>query len=221
MPSEMTEINHRALAEVIEAFVALEQRPPRTVLLLSPSLADVVFVGRCFPRSRLLVATRETWDLNQRFPAAGRVDLVIASNVFHYAPDPARWFANVLGMTRYFMLQDLITRRRSTTADGLCDDGDSVRYSFGSRGEASSFAGAYDLSPLEAQIEVFKPFDGGRNEHHPLPLSAPRHYCALIRSAQAAEPPTPLRGNDYWKYRLPAIRLRLRIAQRRLRGRPI
>jgi len=207
--SEITELNHRALAQAIAFFKQQEPRAPVNLMLLSPSLDDVAFVKQQFPEARLLVATRDTWDLNQAFSAPEGVDLVMASNVFHYSPDPGRWFSNVLAMTRYFILQDLVFRRRSTAPDGLCDDGDAIRYAFHSRGVESAFASAFDLSRVEATFEMFREFDGGRNEHHAPPLAPPKHYCAVIRSPAAERP--PLRGAAYWRYRRPALGFLLRL----------
>jgi hypothetical protein len=213
----VTEINHRALDLVIAKFLELEPRGPSTLLLLSPSDDDVDFLRARFPKARLLVATRGTWDLNRPFPVPGRVDLVVASNVFHYCPDPERWFSNVLGMTRYFIVQDLVSRRRSTAPDGLCDDGDRMRYSYSSEGVRSDFAGAYDLSAQARHIRTFLRFDGGRNEHHAPPLPAPVHYCALLASPRASEP-AALHGMGYLKYRVPYLR---RVWRRAMRGRAL
>ncbi|HTQ04612.1 MAG TPA: class I SAM-dependent methyltransferase [Polyangiaceae bacterium] len=215
---EITEINHRALAQVIAAYRALEPSGPRTVLLLSPSDEDIAFLRGQFPETRLLVATRGTWDLNQPFPAAGRVDLVVASNVFHYSPEPERWFSNVLGMTRYFILQDLIARRRSTAPDGLCDDGDRMRYRFSQRGIESDFGAAYDLSAQAPHIAHFLLFEGGRNEHHAPPLAPPRHFCALLAAPDRARARSPLTGAGYLKYRVPLLRRVWRSRWRRLFG---
>jgi len=216
--SEITEINHRALAQAMAFFKQTAPRAPVNLMLLSPSIDDVAFVKQQFPGSRLLVATRDTWDLNQAFPGSGGVDLVLASNVFHYSPDPGRWFSNVLAMTRYFILQDLIFRRRSTAPDGLCNDGDAVRYSFHSRGVESAFAAAYDLSRVEATFEMFSAFDGGRNEHHTPPLPPPKHYCAVIRSVSPSAERPPLHGAAYWRYRLPALGYLVRLGLRRALG---
>lgn len=216
---EVTEINHRALGLVIASFRELEPNGPNTVLLLSPSDEDIVFLRAQFPRARFLVATRGLWDINQAFPAPGRVDLVVASNVFHYSPDPERWFSNVLGMTRYFILQDLVSRRRSTTPDGLCDDGDRVRYSYSAQGVQSDFAGAYDLSAQAAHIHAFMRFDGGRNEHHAPPLPPPSHYGALLKSPDASWARPPLSGSAYFKYRWALFKRLWRRDVRRLFGR--
>jgi hypothetical protein len=212
--SDITERNHRALAQAFEAF-RKSCAEPDDLLLLSPSLDDVAFVRREFRKSRLFVATRNTWDLNRPFPAGGRVDLVIASNVFHYSPDPKLWFAHVLGMTRYFVLQDLIFRRRSTEPEGLGKDGDSMRYTLSSRSVASPFASAFDLSALAPSIEFFLEFEGGRNEHHEPPLAPPRHYCAVVKSSVVAEKHARLGGIESWKFRLPAYRRLFRLALRR------
>ncbi len=217
---EVTAINHRALAQVLAAFRELEPRGPDTLLLLSPSEEDIAFLRGQFPRARLLLATRGIWDLNRPFPSPGRVDLVVASNVFHYSPDPERWFSNVLGMTRYFIIQDLVSRRRSTAPDGLCDDGDRMRYSFVNRGIRSEFAAAYDLSAQEGHLKAFFTFDGGRNEHHVPPLLAPVHFCALFASPGAASERPPLSGVASLKYRVPVLRRAWQRGVRRLSGKP-
>jgi hypothetical protein len=168
----ITGINHRALARAFDSF---KSTAPRDVLLLSPSAEDVAFLCDQFPRARVFVATRKAWDLNEAFPSPAKVDLVVASNVFHYSTDPNLWFGNVLGMTERFVLQDLVSRRRSGKPDGLCDDGDSLRYCFSVGGVESDFASPYDLTAFEKQIAYFEAFDGGRNEYHVLPAAAPRH----------------------------------------------
>ncbi len=215
---EVTELNHRALGEVIAKLRELEPRGPRTLLLLSPSDEDIDFLRGQFPNARLLVATRGNWDLNQPFPARARVDLVVASNVFHYSPEPERWFANVLGMTRYFIIQDLVSRRRSTAPDGLCDDGDRMRYSYSSEGIESDFAGAYDLAAQARRIHAFLRFDGGRNEHHAPPLPAPVHYGALLKGSEEAWARPALSGGAYVKYRWPLLRRVWRRTARRVLG---
>jgi hypothetical protein len=215
---EVTELNHRALGLVIAKLRELEPHGPRTLLLHSPSDDDIAFLRAQFPKARLLVATRGTWDLERPFPARGRVDLVVASNVFHYSPDPARWFENVLAMTRYFIVQDLVSRRRSTAPDGLCDDGDRMRYSYSTEGVESDFAAAYDLAAQARHIHTFLRFDGERNEHHAPPLPAPVHYCALFCSPAASEA-AALRGRAYLTYRVPYLRRFARSALARWRGR--
>jgi hypothetical protein len=215
---EVTELNHRALGQVIAKLRELEPHGPNTVLLLSPSDEDIAFLQAQFPEARLLIASRGTWDLNRPFPARGRVDLVVASNVFHYSPEPERWFANVLGMTRYFVIQDLVSRRRSTAPDGLCDDGDRMRYAYASEGIQSDFAAAYDLSAQARHIQTFMRFDGARNEHHAPPLAAPTHYCALLKGSEEAWARPTLSGSAYVKYRGELLRRVWRHRVRRLFG---
>lgn len=212
--SEITQLNHAALAEVLRTLEDSTAQRIADVLLLSPSLDDVAFVRGHLPQARLFVATRSTWDLNEPFPSAAGVDLVIASNVFHYSPNPELWFHNVLKMTRFLLLQDLIFRRRSASPSGLCDDGDKVRYCLRARGITSEFAAAYDLSALDSRISAFKEFAGGRNEYHAPPLPAPRHYCALFAPLDQSQPRPKLGGGAYLKYRLPAVSCALRLALR-------
>jgi len=200
--------NHQALGRAFAHYA--KSANPRSVMLLTPSKYDVDLVRATFQTARIFVATRKTWDLNRRFPSDGTVDLLVVSNVFHYSPDPALWFENVLGMTTHCIVQDLIFRRRSASPDGLnkdpADGGDSVRYSFESRGERSEFASPFDLSALENQIEYFEAYDGARNEYHVDPAAPPRHFCAVIKSGIDAQkrPLTPAERN-YWRFRMPGL----------------
>lgn len=214
--NEITALNHQALSRAFQTFKSLRHRPPRDVLLLSPSMADVMLVRKQFAKTRVFIATRRTWDLNHPFPAKGKMDPVIASNVFHYSKDPAVWFRNVLNMTDCFILQDLVSRRRSAASDGLCEDGDSMRYCYRAKQVESDFAAAYDLSALQDSILFFEEFEGGRNEHHIIPARPPRHYCAVLGDAhESHRPQTRWSQLDYLRFRLPGISW---VAQARFRA---
>ena len=157
----------------------------------------------------------------RRFRRLLKVDLVVASNVFHYSTDPSLWFGDVLGMTERFVLQDLVSRRRSGRPGGLCDDGDSLRYCFRAGGVESDFASPYDLTAFNKQIAYFEAFDGGRNEYHVLPSVAPRHYCAVLESIDrhAGRPRLHWSQADYLRLRLPCIKMITIGFMRRLRSR--
>ncbi|MEO8900076.1 MAG: hypothetical protein ABI488_00725 [Polyangiaceae bacterium] len=201
-------INHEALARALEFYKSANTREVQDVLLVSPFLDDVALVRRHLPRARILVATVKTWDLNLAFPLNGKVDAVISSNVFHYSPDPSLWFKNVLNMTEFLVMEDLISRRRSTRPDGLCMDGerDATRYCYAAKGVKSDFPNAYDLSQLGDQILYFQDYEGGRNVHHVAPAPAPRHYCAVIRSsATLAAANINWSTDGYYKFRLPGL----------------
>ena len=208
----IVKINHQALDRAFQFIKASKLEQPRDILLLSAYVEDFALVKGHFAEARIFAATVKNWDLNQAFPAKGGVDLVVTSNVFHYSPNPTLWFENVLRMTRLFVVQDLISRRRSKTADGLCDDGDRVRYSYSAQGVTSDLPGAYDLDALGDQILRFEEFEGGRNEHY-LPPAAPRHYCAVVQSPYEAGAQR-LSWSEGLRFRLPALALATRAALR-------
>lgn len=205
----IVEINHQALSRAFDFLKSLNREQPRDVLLLSPYVEDFALVRRHLAQARIFVATVKTWNLNAPFSGSGKVDLVVSSNVFHYSPDPDLWFQNVFSMTRLLLVQDLISRRRSSASNGLCSDGDCVRYMYRDRGVISDFEAAHDLSPLRAQMLYFDDFDGGRNEYHVAPAAAPRHYCAIIESPNGAPGPS-LGWRDFLRFRLPSIGLAVR-----------
>lgn len=74
---------------------------------------------------RFTPLSRWRWNLNR--PGRRRFDWIIASNVFMYSPEPARWLRNVLACCRYFVMIDLVRRQRSRDRE-LGTDGDRVRY---------------------------------------------------------------------------------------------
>lgn len=217
MSSHIVRTNHQALRRAFAVLRASSRGDVRDVLLLSPSLDDVRLARGELPGARLLIATRETWDLNRPFPLTGKVDLVVASNVFHYSPDPELWFRNVLAASRRLVLQDLITRRRSAAENGLCDDGDNVRYCFSARGVKSDFSPAFDLTALGDSVTFFEEYAGGRNEYHPEPGPAPRHYCAILQSPAAA-PTARLSWAGALRFRWPALVMSARGALRPAAG---
>jgi hypothetical protein len=60
----ITGLNYGALARAFDSF---KSKAPRDVLLLSPSAGDMAFLRDQFPRARVFVAARRTWDLNEMF----------------------------------------------------------------------------------------------------------------------------------------------------------
>lgn len=139
--------------------------------------------GRIFPGATALPRWR--WDLNR--PGRRYFDLLVAANVFMYAPDPARWFRHVLKSCRYFLLQDVIRRRRTADSE-FGRDGDQMRYAV--PGEQPRTERFFDLASFGDRLLGYRTYYGGANEVDEKPL----HVIALFRGDRAE--PT-LRIDDY------------------------
>lgn len=138
---------------------------------------------KIFPKATRL--PRRRWDLNK--PGGQRFDLLVASNVFMYSPDPARWFRHVLASCKYFLLLDLVRRRRSDS-DEFGTDGDCMRYAIGdSRPRVERH---FDLNCLGDRLMGYHTFYGGANAVDADPL----HFIGLFRG-DLADP--ILRFDDY------------------------
>jgi len=121
--------------------------------MLSPNEEQYQLIKKIFPNANIRVYTIKSWNLDK--PNKRHYDLICAMNVFHYSKQPLLWFDNVLNSCRYFWLQDLINRYRSTKEGlQLGNDGDSMRYSF-SPNIHSSFEGAFDLALFKERIIDF------------------------------------------------------------------
>lgn len=138
---------------------------------------------RLFPR--LTSLPRWRWDLNK--PGRQRFDLLVASNVFMMSPDPAHWFRHVFACCRYFLLVDVVRRKRDEHAE-FGKDGDSVRYAIGPH--VPRVTPAFDLNTLQDRLLGYHTYHGGANLYDPDPL----HLIALFRG-DLAEP--VLRIDDY------------------------
>jgi hypothetical protein len=134
--------------------------------LLSPSKEERAL----FPRATVL--TRKDWDLDERRPDL-RFDVIIACNVFHYSPDPTRWFNSVTASCRAFLCTDLIRRKRSLEGE-LGHDGDCMRYAIG--GEEPVIGPRFDLNLLDHPLLGYLTFAGAANEY-----GDARHFLALVR----------------------------------------
>ena len=95
---------------------------------LAPHLSEFRRVGVFSPREgehklcpRATSRPEWRWDLNK--PNKHRWDLLIASSVFMYSKNPALWFQHVFASCKYFLLLDLVRRRRSA-ANEFAPDGD-------------------------------------------------------------------------------------------------
>jgi hypothetical protein len=187
---------------------------------VAPHLSDLPRVGvlspipegerKIFPKATALPRWR--WNLNK--PARRRFDLLVAANVFMYSPDPARWFRHVLASCRYFLLLDLVRRRRSEGVE-FGPDGDCMRYAVG--GARPRTESQFDLNSLDNRLLGYRTYYGGANSHDANPL----HFLALLRG-DLAEP--ILRIDDYptdlpaiWQDLAPLHMILRKVEERKLR----
>lgn len=125
---------------------------------------------KLFPKATWL--PRRKWDLNR--PSKKRFDVLIASNVFMYSPDPARWFRNVMASCKYLLILDPIRRKRTAESE-LGSDGDQVRFSVGD--EQPRIDHIFDLQALGDRLLAYKTFYGGSSPNDEDPM----HVVALIK----------------------------------------
>lgn len=145
---------------------------------LAPYFSDFKQIGIFSPTRELHLFPKATklsrwrWDLNK--PSLKRFDLLIASNVFMYAKNPEKWFRHVFACCRYFLLIDLVKRRRSSTME-FGSDRDCMRYSIGAcRPRVPQF---FDLNRFENRLVGYQTYAGGANEFDREPL----HLAAFFR----------------------------------------
>lgn len=130
----------------------------KKILLLSPNIQQVLLMRRLFFFSSITIWSQKRYDLN--YPMPDSFDLIAAFNIFHYSDNPTLWFDHILPKCKFFLLQDLINRQRQKLYE-FDDDGDSMRYSFSSKGVISKYSGSFDLSQYDHMIEDFVVYDGG------------------------------------------------------------
>lgn len=215
--STMTE-NHAALGQALRLLLrSCESIERPKVLLLSPVKEDVVFVKGVVPNGHFYASERFIWDINDRFPGPGPMfDIIIVSNVFHYSPDPEKWFVNVFGATRYLVIQDLVDRKRSGIGPFLGPDGDRVRYSYPDKGVVSTFPDSFDLGRLGEAVMWYHAYAGGRNTFHPASDPAPRHFVLIAKGPLAEARYLTARGE--LKYKLCLLGIQCGVFYRALKG---
>jgi uncharacterized protein DUF2334 len=147
--------------------------------VLSPTVE-----GQLFPGATHL--SRRRWDLNEA--SNRRFDLLVAANVFMYSPAPERWLRHVLSACKYFLLLDVVRRRRGSDSE-FGEDGDQMRYAVG---EARPRADTYfDLASADDnRLLGYRTYAGGTNALDDDPL----HFIALFRGDLAD---SVLRIDDY------------------------
>jgi peptidoglycan/xylan/chitin deacetylase (PgdA/CDA1 family) len=150
----------------------------KTLQKLAPFFSDFERIGvfsptrerEVFPKAKKL--SRWRWDLNQ--PGKKRFDLLIAVNVFKHSQNPERWFRHVFACCRYFLLIDLVKRRRHSSSE-FGPDRDVVRFCIGD--ERPRVPQFFDLNRFENRLIGYQTYAGGANEFDPNPL----HLAALFR----------------------------------------
>jgi hypothetical protein len=157
----------------------------RKVLLISPIVDDYQFIHRNYPQFDIYITRIDDWDLNH--PCAlqlGIFDLAIASNVMMYSHDPQRWIDHVLAVSRYFLAQDLVYRKRGSAPPFLGSDQDAMRYCHSGRSISTPFPSPFDLNTVRQHFVYFEVFQGGGNEFHQ-PDDPPMHMVMTVKSEQA------------------------------------
>jgi len=168
-----------------EDFEELQRLAPHLSEFRSTGVFSPIREGerKIFPKATSLPPRR--WNLNK--PHRQRFDLLVASNVFMYSPDPARWFRHVLASCKYFLLLDLVRRRRAQNSE-LGADKDSMRYAIGEA--RPRVERHFDLGNLGDRLLGHRTFYGGASAFDDDPL----HVVALFRG-DLADP--ILRVDDY------------------------
>ena len=154
--------------DLMELGLFLPRLPKMRVTLLSPWSEQCKEFKAYF--NDVSISTRDQWDILK--PNALRTDLIYASMVMHYIPDPATAFRNMMASCKLLLIQDLIRRDRSTDGTEFGSDGDCMRYAFKTERPSSGVEG-FDLESLGLEIKYFKAYtDNDVN----------RHFIALIKS---------------------------------------
>lgn len=133
-----------------------------------------------FPEATTL--PRHSWDLNEP-GGARRFDVLVASHVFMYSPDPPRWFSHVLAACSYFLMLDLVRRRRGEHSE-FGPDGDCMRYAVTEA--RPRVERQFDLGALDGRLLGYRTYYGGANAYDDDPL----HVAALVRGDLATPPVT-------------------------------
>lgn len=139
--------------------------------------------GKLFPGAKNL--PRWKWDLNK--PGKKRFDLLVACNVFMMSSDPEKWFRNVFASCRYFLLQDVVYRKRDALQE-LGRDGDTMRYKIGN--DVPRAERQFDLNAMSDRLLGHFSYFGGANEVSDDAV----HFVAIFRG-DLADP--LIRIDDY------------------------
>lgn len=140
-----------------------DRKPGGVILTLSPDDTQERIIYDEIGTATYQRFLQRHWDLNEPWPGGEKPELTIACNVFHYSPNPALWFANVLGACKELWLQDLVWRPRGTSQLGV--DGDKARYCLGNL-PIQSNATYFNLNLIKDRILDYWTYDAGSLRAH-------------------------------------------------------
>lgn len=143
-------------------------RPIQNVIMLSPNDEQYRLIREEFTGSTIYSLKKASWDLNN--PTDDTADLIVACNVFHYSKNPTLWFQHVFAACKFFLIQDLISRKRNGNNE-LGDDGDATRYDW--RSSSQKNHPVFDLVVFEDRLLHFQAYDAGsRDGNHMVNFAA-------------------------------------------------
>lgn len=135
---------------------------PKTILSCSGNSTQVATLQAMFPSAEVTNWGIERWSLD--YACQIQSDVIVACNVFHYAPNPALWFKNCLSACKYLWLQDLFSRPRGEQGREISssDAGDSTRYGYGNVFSSNAPVDtAFDLATYQERLQDLQFYDAG------------------------------------------------------------
>lgn len=143
----------------------------KTACVLSPS-TEFEYYNNIF--DNVVSYTKQEWDLNNQIES--KFDIIIAHNIFYMAKNPNIWIDNVMNSCRYFLLQDLLKRKRDINTEFCKFDEDNTRFSFNNHkyydGET------FNLSNIKYKIVNGLIYNGEPNKFDNNPI----HFVCLIEN---------------------------------------
>lgn len=138
----------------------------KKIATLSFNTEQIQLLQNVFPSAIINHYNISTWNLNRS--NENYYDLILACNVFHYAPDPQLWFTNVMKSCDAFWIQDLINRNRgSSFKHQFGDDNDCMRYSYKEHNSLAS--NSFNLKNLindNIYVNKFHHYKDGPNDFY-------------------------------------------------------
>ena len=119
------------------------------------------------------ILNEHEWNLD--YTIDKHYDIIIAHNIFYMAKTPNLWIDNVMESCNYFLLQDLLKRKRNNINEFCSTDTDNTRYSF--TGHKYYDGNTFNLSDIKYKIINGVIYDGEANEYD----SRPKHFACLIK----------------------------------------
>jgi hypothetical protein len=94
-----------AQLEVSLPEIARATGPAKGLLLCTPAAGETEMWSGAYPGSSVTEWALNEWDIRE--PCPRRFDLIVATNVFLCAADPALWFRNCFAACRHLVIQDV------------------------------------------------------------------------------------------------------------------